>query len=317
MATKRKPRAKKAEAGSRGLAATETGGKPPAPIERLQQQVAADGGSVLAAYKEPLGGQWLLFASLPVDKVQPTPYQRDLSAAHLKRMAHVLDKLGLYLDPIIATRESDGAYWTPNGHHRLTALRKLKSDWVPAILIPDADVAFQILALNTEKAHNLKEKSLEVIRMARALAALGEQDESGYALQFEEPVLLTLGPCYEQNGRFSGGAYRSALVRVEAFLEQPVGKALKVREKRAAMLLLLDEKVTGVIAQLKQRGIQSPYLRAFVTARINPIRFAKTVELSPEELLQKMTAAAGKFDIGKVKQDQVQAGGGPAEEAEE
>ena len=317
MATKRKPRAKKAEAGSRGLAATDVAGKPPAPIEKLQQQVAADGGTVLAAFRDPLGGQWLLLVALPVDKVQPTPYQRDLSAAHLKRMTHVLDKLGLYLDPIIATREGDGVYWTPNGNHRLAAMRQLGGRAIMALLVPDSKVAFQILALNTEKAHNLKDKALEVIRMARALAALGELNESDCALQFEEPGLLTLGPCYEQNGRFSGGAYRPALVRVEAFLEQPLAKALKVREKRGALLLALDEKVTAVIAQLKQRGIQSPYLRAFVTARINPIRFAKTVEMTPEELLQKMTAAAAKFDAGKVRQDQVQAGGGPAEEAEQ
>jgi ParB family chromosome partitioning protein len=186
-----------------------------------------------------------------------------------------------------------------------------------ALLVPDPNVAFQILALNTEKAHNLKDKALEVIRMARALAGLGKQDETEYALQFEEPVLLTLGPCYEKNGRFSGGAYRPALVRVEAFLEQPLDKALKVREKRAELLLALDEKVTGVIAALKQRGLQSPYLRAFVTARINPIRFAKTVDLSPEELLHKMTAAAAKFDVGKVRQDQIQASGGAPEEAAE
>jgi ParB family transcriptional regulator, chromosome partitioning protein len=317
MATKRKPRAKKAEAGSRGIAAADTAGKPPAAIEKLQQQVTDDGGNVLAAYREPLGGQWLLLAALPVDKVQPTPYQRDLSAAHLKRMMNVLDKLGLYLDPIIATREGDGVYWTPNGNHRLAALRQLGGRAIMALLVPDPSVAFQILALNTEKAHNLKDKALEVIRMARAMAELGKQSESEYALQFEEPVLLTLGPCYEQNGRFSGGAYRPALVRVEAFLEQPLEKALKVREKRAELLLALDQKVTAVIAALKQKGIQSPYLRAFVTARINPIRFAKTVDMTPEELLQKMTAAAGKFDVGKVRQDQIQAGGGPAEEAEE
>ena len=317
MATKRKPRTKKAEAGSRGLTASETAGKPPAAIEKLQQQVTDDGGNVLATYREPLGGQWLLLAALPIDKVQPTPYQRDLSAAHLKRMARVLDKMGLYLDPIIVTREPDGAYWTPNGHHRLAAMRQLGLRAITALVVPDSKVAFQILALNTEKAHNLKDKSLEVIRMARALAGLGAHDETEFALQFEEPVLLTLGPCYERNGRFSGGAYRPALVRVEAFLEQKVDKALRVREKRAELLLALDDKVTGVIAALKQKGIQSPYLRAFVTARINPIRFAKTVDLGPEELLQKMTAAAAKFDVGKVRQDQVQVSGGPSDESDD
>jgi ParB family chromosome partitioning protein len=319
MATKKQPRPRKPkpEPATRGLAPAETTGKPPAEITRLQQQVAGDGGTVLASYREPLGGHWLLLASLPIDRVQPTPYQRDLSAAHLKRMTQVLEKMGLYLDPIIATREPDGGYRTPNGNHRLAAMRALGGRAILALVVPDPQVAFQILALNTEKAHNLKDKALEVIRMARALAGLGDQRECDYELQFEEPVLLTLGPCYEQNGRFSGGAYRPALARVEAFLEQKLGPALKVRERRAELLLALDAKVGAVVAALKERGIQSPYLRTFVTARINPIRFAKTTELSPEELLQQMTAAAAKFDVGKVRADQIQQGGGAADEAEE
>jgi ParB family chromosome partitioning protein len=310
MAAKKKARRKQAEPKSRGLTAAETVGKPPVEITALQQQVEADGGTVLTAYKDPLGGHWLLLASLPVDKVEPTPYQRDLSQAHLKRMVHVLDKLGLYLDPIIATHEAHGGFWTPNGNHRLAALKALGGRAITALVVPDRGVAFQILALNTEKAHNLKDKALEVIRMARALADADDRLESDYALQFDEPVLLTLGPCYEQNGRFSGGAYRPALVRVEAFQEEELSQALKVRDKRAAALLLLDERVGEIVAALKERGIQSPYLRPFVTARINPIRFAKTVDIGVDELLKKMAAAAAKFDVGKVRPDQVQASGG-------
>ena len=64
----------------------------------------------------------------------------------------------------------DAGYWTPNGNHRLQALKKLGYRAVTALVVPDADIAFKILALNTEKAHNLREKSLETIRMARALA---------------------------------------------------------------------------------------------------------------------------------------------------
>ena len=81
----------------------------------------------------------------------------------------VVEKIGLFLDPIIAIRHED-KYWTPNGNHRLQALKKLGVRTVVALLVPDPEVAFQILALNTEKAHNLREKSLETIRMARALA---------------------------------------------------------------------------------------------------------------------------------------------------
>src|SRR6266581_1255676 len=141
----------------------------PAPVEALASQVEADGGRALATYREPVGGHWQIFALLPIDKVSPTPYQRDLSPTHAKRLQEMVKKIDRFVDPIVVVSPRASVYWMPNGHHRLKALQKLKADQVPAILIPETGVAFQILALNTEKAHNLKEKSLEVIRMYRGL----------------------------------------------------------------------------------------------------------------------------------------------------
>ncbi len=130
-----------------------------------------------------------------MDKVEPTPYQRDLSPTHVKRLHEVVKKIDRFVDPIVVMRGEPGVYWTPNGNHRRTVLEKLKATMIPAILVPEPEVAFQILALNTEKAHNLKEKSLEVIRMYRGL--LEEEprgDEERYAFQFESPHFITLGP---------------------------------------------------------------------------------------------------------------------------
>ena len=42
-------------------------------------RVEKEGGTVLSPYRDPLGGHPLLIAILPIDRVQPTPYQRDLS----------------------------------------------------------------------------------------------------------------------------------------------------------------------------------------------------------------------------------------------
>jgi ParB family chromosome partitioning protein len=313
----RKPRRKKAEPSSRGLAAAEMRGDAPAEIEALVKSVEGDGGAVLAKYRDPLAGKWLLLASLPIDQVEPTPYQRDLSDAHFKRLTDVLEKVGLYLDPIIATREGEKKYWTPNGNHRRAAMEKLGAKSIVALVVPDAEVAFKILALNTEKSHNLREKALEVMRMERALAIDSDRKESDFSLEFEEPVLLTLGLCYEKNGRFSGGAYRPALKRVEEFLEKPIAQALKTREARAAALMELDARVSEIIVKLKERGLTSPYLRPFVTARINPIRFAKEVTLSPEELIKKMKAAADKFDTGKVTESQLASAGAWGAEPED
>src|SRR5204862_5856875 len=186
----------------------------------------------------------------------------------------VIETLDRFLDPIIVVRH-DHRYWTPNGNHRLQAMRRLGAKAVVALLIPEADVAYQILALNTEKAHNLREKSLETIRMARALAAAGGKDERAYAFEFEQPSFLTLGVCYEERPRLSGGAYQPILRRVDEFLDEPIAKALKERDRRGRKVLKLDDGVSAAVEKLKARGLTSPYLKPFVVARVNYTRFSK------------------------------------------
>src|SRR5262249_27713654 len=162
-------RRKKVAAGSVGLTPAEVSKAESAELDRLAAQVEEDGGAILARYSEPFGGGPVLLVALPVAVVEPTPYQRDPSDAHVERLMGVVEKTGLLLVPMIAIRHDD-KYWTPNGNHRLQALKKLGVRTTVALLLPDPQVAFKILALNTEKAHNLREKSLETIRMARALA---------------------------------------------------------------------------------------------------------------------------------------------------
>src|SRR3954468_10369498 len=138
----------------------------PPEVKELSAQIEADGGAVLAAYREPLGGHALLFAALPVEKIEPTPFQRDVSDAHVLKLTRAMDKTRRYLDPIIAVRDPEG-FRTPNGGHRLTALKELGAKAILALIVPEREVAYQILALNIEKAHNLREKALEVVRMYR------------------------------------------------------------------------------------------------------------------------------------------------------
>ena len=309
-------RRRKTAPASVGLAPADTATVQDRAVAALADEVQADGGVVLATYREPFGGTPVLFTALPVDRVEPTPFQRDPSLPHVKRLMDVVEKLGRFLDPIIVIRQ-DGAYWTPNGNHRLQAMRKLGARTVTALLVPDADVAFKILALNTEKAHNLKEKSLETIRMERALAEASPQRlERDFAFEFDQPSFLTLGAAYEKRPRLSGGAYHSMLRRVEDFLDDGVGKALRERERRAARLLEADDDVTAIVAKLKAKGLTSPYLRPFVVSRVNPIRFSTSTEFDFDDVLDRMQRAAAKFKIEKVKQeDVVRAGGsGPAEE---
>ncbi len=308
-------RRKKAEAKSRGIEASEAAEGTPSPAATaLAEAVREDGGTVLAVYRDPLGGHWQLLAALPIERVEPTPFQRDLSETHVKRLTGVIDALGRFLDPIIAVRGPDGKYLTPNGHHRLASLRNLGARSVTALVLPEPEIAYKILALNTEKAHNLREKSLEVIRMARDLAERDRLAETDYALEFEEPAFLTLGVCYEKNGRFAGGAYHPILKRIDAFLDQPLAKSLEVRAARSEKLGELEEAVSAAMKALKDKGFDSPYLRTFVIARINPLRFQRGAKADFDETIEKMLASARKFKADSVKPEQLARAGGSAEE---
>jgi ParB family chromosome partitioning protein len=300
---------------SRGLPAAElAAGEPPPALAALVEQVAADGGVVLGTYRDPLGGQWQLLAALPIARVEPTPYQRDLSAAHVARLSAAIDKLGRFLDPVVAWRHPDGKYWVPNGHHRTAALRALGARSITALVVPEGEVARRILLLNTEKAHNLRERALEVARLAQSIAAVEDRPEKDFAAEFEEPVLLTLGFCYGERGRFAGGAFRPALARLEEFLPDRLPRALDIRRRRAERVLALEDAVNDAVAKLKEHGLESPYLKAFVVARIDPLRFKRGAKGDFDEIVARMTKSASGFDAGKVRADQVARSGGAPEE---
>ena len=315
MPPRKKPvRRKKVAPASIGLSPAETECPGNADLDQLAAQVAEDGGAVLARYRDPFGGTPILLAALPVDKVEPTPYQRDASEAHVKRLMGVIETIGRFLDPIVAVRDG-GQYLTPNGNHRLQAVKKLGGKTVTALVVPDAEIAFKILALNTEKAHNLREKSLETIRMARALGSDRDDVEKAFAFEFEQPAFLTLGVAYEERPRLSGGAYQSILRRVDEFLDKPMAKALKERERRGKKILKLDDAVTAAVDKLKAKGLTSPYLKPFVVSRVNYTRFSKATAFDFDEALDKIIASAQKFNIERVKQEDVaRAGGGPVDD---
>jgi len=314
-APRRRPR--KAKPGTKGLAPADclldrSAGVAAATVEAIEKA----GGCLIGSYKDPLGGLPVLLSILPISAVEPTPFQRDLSDAHHKRLADVINKTGRFLDPIIAVVAPEGGFWTPNGRHRLEAMRRLGARSGTALVVADREVAWQILALNTEKAHNLKERSSEVIRIYRGLVEEdAKRPESQFAFYLDEAALVTLGVCYEQAPRFGGGAYHPILRRLETFTDEPLRTALKDHEKHAAMVLELEEKVAAAVKKLKERGLVSPYLRSFVVARINPLRWIKGEPPSLEDVLKTMRERATKFNVEKVKPQDLAGAAGPPDDA--
>ena len=311
---RRRPR--KAKPGTKGLGPAECRlEKPEGAVVPIAELVEKSGGCVVGLYKEPLGGHPVLISILPIHAIEPTPFQRDLSDTHHKRLADVINRTGRFLDPIIAVTAPEGGFWTPNGRHRLEAMRRLGAKSVTALVVMDRELAWQILALNTEKAHNLKERSLEVVRIYRGLVEDdASRPESSFAFYLEEAALVTLGVCYERIPRFGGGVYHSILRRLESFADEPLRAAIKDHEKRASLVLDLEEKVAAAVKKLKERGLMSPYLRAFVVARINPLRWIKGEPPPLEEVLQTMRDRAAKFNVDKVKQQDLAGAAGPPDD---
>jgi ParB family transcriptional regulator, chromosome partitioning protein len=278
-------------------------------IAETAERVRGAGGAVAGAYRDPLGGSPLVLASLPLGSIVPTPFQRELSPTHTRRLAERIEQSEAFLDPIIAVADPRSTgFWTPNGRHRLAAANVLGLRSIMALVSADPQLAFRILALNTEKAHNLRDRSLEAIRMARALA--GERrgaKESDYAAEFESPALLTLGILYDGNRRFSGGAYLPLLRKVDRFASAALGPSLRSREGYAARIAEIDQRVGAILERLKSRGFRSPYLRAYVVARVNPVRWVREKRDAAKpamplgEALTRMGRSIRDFDVASVK----------------
>src|ERR1700686_2839680 len=217
---RRRPR--KAKPGTKGLTPGEFRlEKPAGAAAEAAEAIEKVGGCVVGLYKEPLGGHHTLLSILPMDRIEPTRFQRDLSDAHHKRLADVISRTGPFLDPVFAVVAPGGGFWTPHGRHRSESMRRLGAKSITALVVAEIEVAWQILALNTEKAHNLKERSLEVIRIYRGLADEdASRPESGFAFYLDQAALVTLGVCYERVTHFGGGAYHPILRRLEDFSDE-------------------------------------------------------------------------------------------------
>ncbi len=295
-------------AGPRGPEARDAVLDPHGPtLAALTAAVERAGGAVIGAYADPYAAQPLILASLPLGKVEPTPFQRDLSRTHAERLAKAIGSAGVFLDPVIAVAERNG-FWTPNGRHRLAAAKALGQRAVTALVTADPMLAYRILALNTEKAHNLRDRALEAIRMARALAKDHPRSrETEHEAAFESPHLLTIGAAYERRSRFAGSSYQSMLKRCDRYLDGTLPATLRQRDQWAERLLGIDDRVVAHVTTLQSLGFKSPYLRQIVVARCNPVRWipAKRGETKPPmatgEVLTRMAAAVRKFEPRSVR----------------
>lgn len=271
----------------------------------FMEELKKDGVEILALYNEPYNNHWQIFALIPVEKCEPTPFQREVSPAHLSHLKNSIDKIGRFLDPIIVVRTKDGKYWTPNGSHRLSAMKELGKEKIAAIIIPDEKVTNQILAMNIEKPHNIKEKSLEVIKMYQYfLESNSEKLESDYAFEFEEPFYITLGIIYQERERFSGAAYLPLLRRIEQFLDKPLKEAYEERKRRAKRIIEeVEPLIQNILNKFHERGIKIPFLKQIVVSQNNPYKRKRKGIFEFDEGINQFIHNLSQYDVSKVKEE--------------
>ena len=103
---------------------------------------------------------------------------------------------------------------------------------------------------------------------------------------------------------------------MDTFLDEPIAKAIKERDRRGRKILKLDDAVSAAVEKLKAKGLTSPYLKPFVVSRVNYTRFSKATSFDFDEALDKIIASAAKFNVDRVKQEDVAKSGGGAPDEE-
>ena len=199
----RKPakRRKKVAASSLGLSAQETAQIDESDLDALSATVTRDGGAVLGRYRDPVGGKPVLVVALPVDRVEPTPYQREPSDTHVKRLMGVIEKIGIFLDPIIVIRQDDGVLDAerqspPAGAEEARATARSPRCWCRTPRSRSRS------SRSTPRRRTTFGRSRSRRSAWRARSAKnGELPRQSFAFEFEQPSYLTLGVCYEERPR--------------------------------------------------------------------------------------------------------------------
>ncbi len=313
-----KRRAKKAKADTRGLTPAECRLDLLSGVaEQVRERVVKEGGEIIGTYKDPLGGGCAarLHPAHRESRAHAVP-ARPFATCTTRSSRTSSTRPASFSIPIIASprrRKASGRRTAAPADGDAAARREVDHRAGGA---QARDRLADPRAQHREGAQPAREVARSDPHLSRADRRGPKRAESGFSFYLEEASFVTLGICYEKNGKFAGGAYNSIVRRLEKFSDEPIGKALKAHEKHAEMLMELDARVAEVVTKLKAKGFVSPYLRAFVVARINPLRWIQGDPPPLEEVLKTMRERAAKFNTEKIKQEDLASAGGAADDAD-
>ena len=239
--------------------------------------------------REPLYGYVQEILVVPLEKLRVVEIQRKPSTYHVRRLAESMRKIG-FTTPVIAVRRGEDDYVVIDGQHRLLAAKQVGIKQIPVIVIPERYV-HDLMELNVEKQMSLRERAyvaLNVYRMYLEEEPSMPENDPKLMDSVEYAYYVTLGMAYERSERLFGSAYESLLKRTDGWLGVPMSEAVKVRERRADIVMDVDRVAREAVERVKELGIAHPFLYKEVVSFCNPIGRKRKVDLTMEEVFRRL-----------------------------
>ena len=221
----------------------------------------------LGTFIDPVKGREFPIMSIPIEKLEPSPYQREVSKSLKDNLEMSISKLGFLSIPLAVQNEDK--YYLIDGMHRVEALKNLVGEGieVPCIVLPPEKEFLYCLDFNVEKAPNIKEKSKQIYKMYMDEVENNPNVlEKDLASLFEIGYYVTCGVALEEEDpKFSPSCFENILKKVDTmFLELPIYQAYKERQKRARILVKTYEKVNKRFYEL---GLRNYFLKSAIVAK--------------------------------------------------
>ena len=257
-------------------------------------------------FKDPATRRNLVFAVVPITRLDVISHQRKPSEPHVGRVVDSIERIG-FLAPIVVVEAADSdRLEIIDGQHRYLAAKELGLRKLPVVVVP-RDLAHRMLALNVEKEPNIRERAFVALSIYRELVETKPKTLESDALVADSVLhayYVTLGLAYAESGRLAGSAYESMLRKCDGFMDAPLGECLEVREGRAAKVVEAHRLVRSITDKLKELGTWHEFATAQIISYANPLKRARkqhTFDDTFTKLLAKLTdleANPGKLSRG-------------------
>lgn len=252
-------------------------------------------------YKEPISNKELEFAILNIDDIQIHGYERAVSEEHLKKLMEAISKVGVYIDPITVFKDPKGKYFVLNGQHRLLAMKRLGYKQISSIIFDDPEIAKNIIALNTEKAPDIRDMARESKAIYMEYLQTTPQEPENIVSKYLEAYYVTCGFAYEKMEKFGGSVLETLMRKVDLFLEQPLKEASRIREKRAEKLIDIYTRIIELEQKLKEQDIWHPFIRKEIFSHINPYKRLRIIPDDFDQVVEKLLYNLKNFDLDSFK----------------